>query len=49
MVRRADKATAIQAAENLKRKNPHSTVTVENLQTAEKTVVEYKPDFRPRS
>jgi hypothetical protein len=31
-----DKATAIEAAEHLKRKYPHCAVTVENLQTREK-------------
>jgi hypothetical protein len=45
---RDDKAIAIEAAENLKRKHPHSAVTVENLQTGEKTAVEYKPDLGPR-
>ena len=45
---RDDKATAIEAAENLKRKYPHSTVAVENLHTGEKTVVDYKPDLGPR-
>jgi hypothetical protein len=51
-VRRAsignDKAMAIEAAEHLKRKYPHSAVTVENLQTGEATAVEYKPDLEPR-
>jgi hypothetical protein len=42
---RDDKAMAIEAAEQLKRKYPHSVVTVENLQTSERTVVEYKPDL----
>jgi hypothetical protein len=37
---RDDKAMAIEAAEHLKRKYPHSAVTVENLQTGEKTAVE---------
>ena len=37
---RDDKAIAIEAAEQLKRKYPHSAVTVENLQTGEKTAVE---------
>ena len=36
---------AIEAAENLKSKYPHSAVTVENLQTGEKSAVEYKPDL----
>ena len=45
---RDDKAMAIEAAEHLKRKYPHSAVTVENLQTGEKTAVEYKPDLGPR-
>ena len=40
---RDDKAMAIEAAELLKRKHPHSAVTVENLQTGETTTVEYKP------
>jgi hypothetical protein len=42
------KAMAIEAAEHLKRKHPHSAVTVENLQTGETTVVEHKPDLGPR-
>jgi hypothetical protein len=41
---RDDKAMAIDAAQYLKRKYPHSVVTVENLQTGETTAVEYKPD-----
>ena len=45
---RDDKAIAIEAAEQLKRKYPHSAVTVENLQTGDKTAVEYKPDLGPR-
>jgi hypothetical protein len=45
---RDDKAMAIEAAEHLKRKHPHSAVTVENLQTGETTVVEHKPDLAPR-
>jgi hypothetical protein len=32
-----------EAAEHLKRKHPHSTVTVENLETGETTAVGYKP------
>ncbi len=34
---RDDKAMAIEAAEILKRKHPHGAVTVENVQTGEKT------------
>jgi hypothetical protein len=45
---RDDRAIAIEAAENLKRKYPHSAVTVQNMQTGETTVVEYKPDLGPR-
>jgi hypothetical protein len=45
---REDMAMAIEAAEHLKRKYPHSAVTVENLQTGEATAVEYKPDLEPR-
>jgi hypothetical protein len=45
---RDDEAMAIEAAEHLKRKYPHSAVTVENLQTGEATAVEYKPDLEPR-
>jgi hypothetical protein len=41
---RDHKAMAIEAAEQLKRKHPHSAVTVENSQTGETTTVEYKPD-----
>jgi hypothetical protein len=37
------KALAIEAAELLKRKHPHSAVVVQNLQTGETTAVEYKP------
>ena len=42
---RDDKAMAIETAENLKRKHPHSAVTVENMQTGETTAIEYKPDL----
>jgi hypothetical protein len=45
---RDDKAMAIEAAELLKRKHPHSAVTVENVQTGEKTAVEYKPEGSSR-
>jgi hypothetical protein len=45
---RDDKAMAIEVAEHLKRKHPHSAVTVQNMQTGETTVVEYKPDLGPR-
>jgi hypothetical protein len=45
---RGDKAMAIEAAEQLKRKHPHCAVRVENLQTGETTAVEYKPDLGPR-
>ena len=41
---RDEKVMAIEAAEQLKRKHPHSAVTVENLQTGEKTTVEYKSE-----
>jgi hypothetical protein len=37
------KALAIEAAELLKRKHPHSAVVVQNLQTGETIEVEYKP------
>jgi hypothetical protein len=39
------KALAIEAAELLKRKHPHSAVVVQNLQTGETITVEYKPDM----
>jgi hypothetical protein len=39
-----DRTIAIEAAENLKRKHPHSVVTVENLETGEVAAVEYKPE-----
>ena len=42
---RDDKPMAIAAAEQLKRKHPHSAVTVENLQTGETNTVAYKPDM----
>jgi hypothetical protein len=45
---RDDKTMAIEAAEHLKRKNPHSAITVENLETGESSAVEYKPDLGPR-
>jgi hypothetical protein len=38
------KLRAIEAAELLKRKHPHSAVVVQNLQTGETITVEYKPD-----
>ena len=42
---RDEKPRAIESAQQLKlkRKRKHSAVTVENLQTGEKTAVEYKP------
>jgi len=43
---RDDRAMAIEAGELLKRRHPHSAVTVENLQTGEKTAVVYKFDLR---
>jgi ATP-dependent DNA ligase len=42
------KALAVEAAEHLKRKHPHSTVTVKDPQTGEATAVEYKPEARGR-
>ena len=45
---RDDQAMAIEAAEHLKRKYPHSAVTVENLQTGEASAVEDKPDLGAR-
>jgi hypothetical protein len=45
---RHDKAMAIEAAEILKRKHPHGAIVVENLQTGEKTAVEYKPEGSSR-
>jgi len=41
---REDMAMAIEAAEHLKRKYPHSAVTVENLQTGEEAVVAFKSE-----
>jgi hypothetical protein len=41
---RDDRKIAIEAAENLKPKHPHSVVTVENLETGETIAVEYKPE-----
>jgi hypothetical protein len=38
------KALAVEAAENLKRKHPHSTVTVQDKETGAVTAVEYKPE-----
>jgi hypothetical protein len=38
------KALAIEAAELLKRKHPHSTVTVQDKETGAVTAVEYKPE-----
>jgi hypothetical protein len=37
------KVLAVEAAEHLKRKHPHSSVAVENLETGETIAVEYKP------
>jgi hypothetical protein len=49
-VRRARIATAsrspIEAAEHLKRKHPHSTIVVKDLESGEVDAVEYKPDLR---
>jgi ATP dependent DNA ligase domain len=42
------KALTVEAAEHLKRKHPHSTVTVKDPQTGEATAVEYKPVARGR-
>ena len=42
------KAFAIEAAERLKRKLPHSAIVVRDLQSGEATAVEYKPDLGPR-
>ena len=39
------KELAIEAAEHLKRKHPHSAIVVRDLQSGEATAVEYKPDF----
>jgi hypothetical protein len=39
------KALAIEAAEQLKRKHPHSAVVVKDWQTGETTAVSYKPDL----
>jgi hypothetical protein len=39
---RDDKAMAVEAAQYLKRKYPHSAVTVD-LQTGETTTVEFRP------
>jgi hypothetical protein len=41
---RDDKSIAIEAAENLKRKHPHSLVAVKDWQTGAVTAVEYKPE-----
>jgi hypothetical protein len=43
---RDQKAIAIEAAENLKRKHPHRTVVVKDLQSGEVTAAVYKPDLR---
>src|SRR5262245_4781949 len=43
------KAFAIEAAERLKRKLPHSAIVVRDLQSGEATAVEYKPDLGSRS
>jgi hypothetical protein len=45
---RDDRTIAIESAENLKRKHPHSTVAVKDLQTGETTAVGYKPEARGR-
>ena len=42
------KALAVEVAELLKRKYPHSAVVVQNLQTGETIAVEYKPDIGRR-
>jgi len=42
------KTFAIEAAERLKRKHPHSALVVRDLQSGEATTVEYKPDLGPR-
>jgi hypothetical protein len=42
---RDDNAMAIEAAELLKRKHPHSAVVAKDLQTGETIAVEYKPDL----
>jgi hypothetical protein len=43
---RDQKAIAIEAAENLKRKYPYSAVMVKDLQSCEVTAAVYKPDLR---
>ena len=43
------KPLAIEAAEHLKRKHPHSTIVVKDLESVEVDAVEYKPDLRWRS
>ena len=43
---RERKPLAIEAAELLKRKHPHSAVVVNNLRTGETIAVEYKPDMK---
>jgi hypothetical protein len=40
------KPLAIEAAEHLKRKHPHSTIVVKDLESGEVDAVEYKPDLR---
>jgi hypothetical protein len=42
------KAVAIEAAEYLKWKHPHSEVVVKDLRSGEAMVVAYKPDSGPR-
>jgi hypothetical protein len=42
------KAVAIEAAEYLKWKHPHSEVVVKDLRSGEGMVVAYKPDTGPR-
>jgi hypothetical protein len=40
------KPLAIEAAEHLKRKHPHGTIVVKDLESGEVDAVEYKPDLR---
>jgi hypothetical protein len=42
---RDQKPIAIEAAEHLKRKHPHSAIVVKDLQSGEVTAVSYKPDL----
>ena len=39
---------AVEAAERLKRKHPHSAIVVRDLKSGEAIAVEYKPDLGPR-